>query len=402
MHTLPLATFIGIFYLSVASSFLTAPVSTVLNYNRSNITCSQQVDTLYNGTITSTNNTDPPPPYYCAISVVTYLLHNLTQTVITRFSIFYWNIYHNIAINNCGFSTTMDIGYGNCTPYYVDTATSIQFCICSTDRCSDTYSTCQTSVNQALSSPPPLLPVLQPTLSNTITCQDYSVNISAIYNYTPPMYLGCGFLFYTLGTPDLSKCYSYTPNHTIICSVFYDPIDGSSNRAALIEGASELFMAETIEMGVASTNISSGYYQYQTSTSIASIYPSNSGPYNIVLCLCITNNCNADFATCTQGMNIPLYLLSYNGSTALTSIVSTSSISSNTTSSFGSTTRPLSSTSSTIISSLLSSAATSVTPSITSAAVGNRNTSSSAATYPSFADKLFPKLNIILLYLSFY
>ncbi|CAM4890413.1 unnamed protein product [Rotaria socialis] len=109
----------------------------------------------------------------------------------------------------------MDIGYGNCTLYPFETATSMQLCICSTNNCTATYSTCQASVNQALASPPPLIPVLQPTLSNTITCCDNTIAFVAT---------------------NMSACYSYTPNHTLICSVFYDPIDGNFQQAAMIEG----------------------------------------------------------------------------------------------------------------------------------------------------------------------
>jgi hypothetical protein len=276
---------------------------------------------LYNGIITYGNDIYFTGATYCFIAIVTSLVSNLTEAITYRGAISLWNMYRNIAINQCNFSTTMDIGYGSCTPYYYETATSIQLCICSTNNCSATYTSCQASVNQTLSSPPPLLPVLQPTLSNTITCQDFLANYSAAYNITPPVYLGCYYLI-TLDEPDFSKCSMYTPNHTVICGVFYDPIQGSYAQMALIEGGYEGLMDATIVEGAELAYNSSLGYQYQTSTSIATITPDNSGQYNMAFCLCTTNNCNVDFTTCTSGMNIPSYLLAYNGSTSI--ITSTS------------------------------------------------------------------------------
>ncbi|CAF0897053.1 unnamed protein product [Adineta steineri] len=180
-------------------------------------------------------------------------------------------IYRNFAINHCGFSTTMDIGYGNCTPYCYQNATSIQLCMCSTDFCSDTYSSCQASVNQARSSPPPSMPVLQPTLSNIITCQDAYVNLSAALNIIPPMYMGCNW-FMNFGDADFYKCSSCSPNYTLICGVWYDPIQGSFQQMGMIEGAYKFLMEAMIENAALSDNSSSDVYLYQTSTSIATFW----------------------------------------------------------------------------------------------------------------------------------
>ncbi len=378
-----------------------------MTYASQNLTCSPQIDTLYNGTITYQNSTDFTEADYCFIEIVTLLVNNLTETITYRGAIYQWNILRNIAINQCNFSRTMDIGYGSCTPYYFETATSRQLCICSTNYCSATYASCQASVNQALSSPPPLLPVLQPTLSNTITCQDYYVNYSATYNITPPEYLGCNYAI-TFGGPDFSKCSTYTPNHTVICVVFYDPIQGSFQRMALIEGDYEVLMDDTIDTGAYGVaNSSSGIYQYQTSTSIATVIPDTSGQYNWAFCLCTTNNCNVDFTTCTSGMNIPSYLLAYNGSTSTTAsttststgaIISSGSTTPSTTStstgatiSSGSTTISTSSASGSIITTLQSSTATSVTTSITTSgiSVGNNTTLPSNRTSSSISEKPF-------------
>ncbi|CAF1254853.1 unnamed protein product [Rotaria magnacalcarata] len=64
--------------------------------------------------------------------------------------------------------------------------------------------------------------------------------------------------------------------------------------------------------------------------------PDNTGQNNIVMCLCTTNNCNVDLITCTNGMNIPSYLLGYSGSTASLPTTSTINTSSGTTVSSGS------------------------------------------------------------------
>ncbi|CAF3471268.1 unnamed protein product, partial [Rotaria socialis] len=124
-----------------------------------------QIDILHNGTITYQYVGNSSNAYYFIVAVINSLQNNLTQTVTSRFAESYWNLYRNFAINRCGFSTAMGIGYGNCTPYYFQTATSIQFCVCSTNNCSDRYSSCQAAVNQASSSSSPSMPVLQPTLS---------------------------------------------------------------------------------------------------------------------------------------------------------------------------------------------------------------------------------------------
>ncbi|CAF1531747.1 unnamed protein product [Rotaria sp. Silwood1] len=352
----------------------------------SHITCLQRTDTLYyNGTITYEYEYSLAS-YYCGIAIITSLQNNSIQTVLQRFTLGIVNIYRNFAVNRCGFSTTMDIGYGNCSPYYFQTATSIQLCICSTNNCSDTYSLCQVSVNQVRSSPPPSIPVLQPTLSNIITCQDAYINYSATQNIIPPMYLGCHFMI-RLGNPDFSRCSSCSPNHTVICGVYYSPWQGSFQQVAMIEGDYEVLIYLVISAAAFSSNSSSGYYAYQTSRSIATLWPLSSNEYG-GLCLCTTNNCNTDFATCTQGMNIPSYLLSYNGSTSPTSSVSAGTNSSSITISSGSTTAITTRTGSTgsfsssIITSLLSSATTPITASITvsTTSIGNSSVLSSTVT----------------------
>ncbi len=402
MHTLFIGLFICVLFLPFTTQFLTGPVSTILSYTRRDLTCWEQIDTLLpNGTITYQDSTYYSAGFdYCFIEIVTFLVNNLTQTITYRNGIYLWNMYRTIAINQCNFSRTMDIGYGSCTPYYYETASSIQLCICSTNNCSTTYASCQASVNQALSSPPPLLPVLQPTLSNTITCQDYYANVTAAYNMTPILYEGCNNLI-SLAGPDFLKCSTYTPNHTVICLVFNGPIQ-DMYPTAFIEGAYEQWMYQTIVDGAyGSANSSYGIYQYQTSTSIATVI-ANSGRYT-AFCLCTTNNCNVDFTTCTSGMNIPSYLLAYNGSTSTNA--STASTSAGATISSSSTARSTSSASGSFITTLQSSTARSVTTSITTSGIsaGNNRTLPSNTTSSSMSEKPFyPKFLVtIILALSF-
>ena len=359
MHAHFLRFFIIVLCVPKTTSFLTAPASTLWNYTRRNLFCTSGTVTLYNGTTDFQNNTPIIIADYCLIAITTSLVNNLTETVTRQGGIYLWNTYRNIAIHQCNFSRTMDIGYGSCTPYYYETAISIQLCICSTNNCSATYASCQASVNQALSSSPPLLPVLQPTLSNTITCQDFLFNNSVTNNIIPPRYQGCALMI-GFGKPDFLKCSVYTPNHTVMCGVNYDPGTGSYAQMAFIEGDYEIYLGNVIFYGANISMNSSGYYEYETSTSIAVIISTPQWYY--AQCLCTTNNCNVNFATCTNGMNIPSYLVSYNGSTSTTA--ATTGTSTGITMSTPSTTRSTSTASRSNITTVQSSSTTSGTTSV--------------------------------------
>ena len=218
MHTLFLGFFINALILPIASQFFIglAPAYSY-SISRTKVNCSSQIDTVHNGITTYENNRDPAIATYCIIAIVTSFANNSTRTGTRRGGTNFSNMYRNFAIHQCNFSTGRDIGYGNCTPYYYRTAASIQLCICSTNYCSDNYTSCQASVNQALSSPPPLLLILQPPLSNTITCQDYYANYTAALNITPPIYQGCAELL--LGEQDVLKCATYIVNHCHLCDI---------------------------------------------------------------------------------------------------------------------------------------------------------------------------------------
>ena len=266
----------------------------------------------------------------------------------------------------------MDIGYGDCIPYYYDNSTSIQLCICSTDRCGDTYSSCQASVNQAMPSPPPLLPAPQPTLSNTITCLNNYVDYSLQIEVNQVVHPSCHYLI-SFGSLDRSKCSLHAPNKTVICAGIYNTKHRDYHSMGMIEGAYESLMFFAIIVGALSSNRTSGYYHYQTSTSIASIIWSSDTEDGQVRCLCTTDNCNVNLATCTSGMNIPWSLLTYsNGSTSTTS---TSGMTSST------------SVSSSIITALQTSTSTSVAVSV--GTVGNSNTPPATTGSGSLSKKIF-------------
>ncbi|CAM4989033.1 unnamed protein product [Rotaria socialis] len=97
--------------------------------------------------------------------------------------------------------------------------------------------------------------------------------------------------------------------------------------------------AMIINTAVISWNSSIGNL-YQTSTSIAVIIFDSPGQFNWGFCLCTTNNCNVNFSTCANGMNIPSYIWAINGSTSVTSTAPTTSASKATTISSGSTIVP--------------------------------------------------------------
>jgi hypothetical protein len=150
---------------------------------------------------------------------------------------------------------------------------------------------------------------------------------------------------------------------------------------ALVEGDYEILMYQMVYQGVVIAYNSSFGYQYQTSTSIA-VISGNSGQSYGGLCLCATNNCNVDFTTCTSGMNIPSYLLGYNGSNSTTTSASSAS-------GFNITT-------------LQSSTAKSVTNSITTSgfSVENNNTLPSNLTSSSLSEKPFYSKLVVTILLA--
>jgi hypothetical protein len=174
----------------------------------------------------------------------------------------------------------------------------------------------------------------------------------------------------------------YTPNHTVLCAVLYDSRQGSYQQMALIEGDYEFWINNIIDNEVWLAYNSSVGYQYQTSTSIA-IISGNSGQYYWGHCLCTTNNCNVDFTTCTSGMDIPSYLLGYNGSNSTTTTSASSASGFN-------------------ITTLQSSTATSVKTSITTSglSVGNNNTLPSNIISSSLSEKPFYSKLVVTILLA--
>lgn len=139
-----LKTLITVVCLSSVSSFLIPLAPPPSNYNGRNLPC---LLTICWGEILTpgVNKTYFMQADYCVIAIVTVLDNDLPVIETHRTAIISWNMYRNIDINQCNFSSTMDISCGNCDPYYYSTATSLQLCICSTNNCTTDYSTCQDS-----------------------------------------------------------------------------------------------------------------------------------------------------------------------------------------------------------------------------------------------------------------
>ncbi|CAF1085391.1 unnamed protein product [Adineta steineri] len=212
------------------------------------------------------------------------------------------------------------------------------------------------------------------------------------------MYLGCYFMLpavdvFDMYTDNGTKCYAYTSNHTVMCTISIDPIQGVLEQVALIEANYELWMNATIMAGANLMNDGYTYYQYQTATSIVTIATNGSNQFNQALCLCTIDNCNIDIATCTNGMNIPSYLLSYNGS------ISTSQ---GTTVSSSSTTRLMNSSSSS--SPTITGSLTAALTTTSGSTIGSTNTASTNKPSSSSSEIIFvPKTidNILLIFCPF-
>jgi hypothetical protein len=210
----------------------------------------------------------------------------------------------------------MDIGYGECDPYPHEWARTLRLCICSTDYCSDTWATCEASVNQARGSPPPLLPTYLPsTWGGALQCGD-----SSSYYYdtsgTLQFYrLACSQVPYSgWGYVNIYNCSTLASNISHVCA-FMSIRNGHDGMMAMFEGSYEVWLWAIVEGFFSSL----GFTTFQSSTRVVVVEGENSSaPYYDFYCFCITNDCNRDPATCTAGMNIPSHLLTQNRSTSET------------------------------------------------------------------------------------
>jgi hypothetical protein len=290
------------------NSFLLLPANTTWIGPGRNVTCFSQSSVNYNGTTTYYGGFINYYVDYCFVVQETTQYNGMPQVSTNFYFIAGVNYYRNVGINQCGFSPSMDIGYGSCTPLSYQLPSSIILCICSTNNCSASLSACQASVNQTMSSPPPLLPSMTPTLTNSIMCQDSTQIYDATHNITPIVYTSCTSPL--LDFPyDPVACAAYALTHTVACLINYDALQGSYYPMALFQDSYEYFVfwlaLDSSSLGVDS----------ESSSSIVTIYYLNPS-YNAATCICTTNNCNINFTTCSNGTSFPQGLLAFNGSTS--------------------------------------------------------------------------------------
>ena len=180
---------------------------------------------------------------------------------------------------------------------------------------------CQTSVNQAVAAPPPVLPVVVPTLTNIINCYDDTIDWASSQNITNPSALACLLLrFYiSIGSYSYQDCVRYALNHTKVCMTIYYVNSNTSVRAALFEDAYEGILSQ----GAGYTLMQFRLYESPTSV----IWDAFANPnQRQIFCFCTTNYCNADIQTCSSGINYPALFLTETGSTSSTTTSTVSSI----------------------------------------------------------------------------
>ncbi|CAF1107998.1 unnamed protein product [Didymodactylos carnosus] len=234
----------------------------------------------------------------------------------------YANEYRDMSINRCGFSSSMDIGYGSCTPRPYDLASSIILCICSTDYCSESLSTCQTSVIQARSSPPTPLPIVYPTLTSTVSWYDNTYTAANTSRFSCGSHDNLTLLFSQNFPVNITACNIYVQTHTILCN--YWDIGGYIDQGALFDD-----MAIVVQRNYARSLVSGVFWAvnsiYEGTTNIwgFTAIPFSSG---LRLCLCGTNNCNRN-GTCQAGTsewpNSSITSVSAASSTVGSSVLST-------------------------------------------------------------------------------
>ncbi|CAF3631193.1 unnamed protein product [Rotaria sp. Silwood1] len=116
------------------------------------------------------------------------------------------NIYKTIAQRCTGFSNTIDVGFGFCSPLEFELFDISILCICATDMCNKNFTSCQSSVTNQLqiNSAPSVLSSMVPELNTPISCYDSSDSLNT------------SFYCANVASPyiDIQKCNEYTMNNT--------------------------------------------------------------------------------------------------------------------------------------------------------------------------------------------
>lgn len=246
---------------------------------------------------------------FCVVAVINSTLPNgtsLTSTVSGGY--FGINVFEQYVKTQCtsaNFSPLVTpIGYGTCNPipYLMFTST---LCICSTNNCNINYTTCVASVQANQSPPPPNLPVLIPSVYNATSCQT-SFQGGTYYNYA------AGYNFLTMANAfyNITGILGYQSSISAACVLLYNVQTGDFfSFPTIYEPYSVLSL---IALFVKDMNLFQNYAE--SSTSIAVQYYSayvfnatsisNLQHYSEILCICTTNNCNLNLASCAIGFNL--------------------------------------------------------------------------------------------------
>lgn len=246
---------------------------------------------------------------FCFIEVINSTSPNGTSSISTvaggYFGINVLEQYVKTQCTSANFSPLVTpIGYGTCNPipYLMFTST---LCICSTNNCNINYTTCMTSVQANQSPPPPNLPILIPTVQSAISCQTniqggtydkyatiYNLltmanllyNITGVLGYRSSISAAC-VLLYNVQTGDF---FSFP--------TIYEPYSAISLVGLYLRDMN-LFQ----NYAESSTSVAIQYYSAYVfnATSI-----SNLRHYPEILCICTTNNCNLNLASCAIGFNL--------------------------------------------------------------------------------------------------
>ena len=195
------------------------------------------------------------------------------------------------------------IGYATCTRLPYETSTS-QICICSTPYCNVNYASCVASVQASLASPPPILPPFIPELTNIISCQSgYQGATFADY------YHGTGWIYNAYIPFNMTAARADMSARSVVCMLWVNSDNGDWYQFASVyeNYAADLYtmyllrsLPSTSMYAESSTSvtlkISAAYY-----TNLTNFWNINS--YQLIRCICTTNNCNRDLASCAIGFN---------------------------------------------------------------------------------------------------
>ena len=195
------------------------------------------------------------------------------------------------------------IGYATCTRLPYETSTN-QICICSTPYCNVNYASCVASVQASLASPPPILPSFIPELTNIISCQSGYQGATFADDYH-----GTGWIYNAYTSINMTAVRADIFARSVVCILWVNSDNGDWHQSASVyENYAELLSIMYVLKSPPSTG---RYAESSTSVTIktSGVYytnltnSSNVNLYQSIMCICTTNNCNRDLASCAIGFN---------------------------------------------------------------------------------------------------